>query len=265
MKLTAIYNVWNDWEFLKHSLKNITPLVDGVIIIASDYSNYGERSQIPESFWNNKDIYIREPQFKNDPRASETDKRNYGLKIARRLNFTHFLSMDADELYIPENFLKAKNRFHVEPELTGLVCPTRVYFGSPTLTIGFDGTLVPFIHKLIPNIQHGVNSRYPFAWDGKRIRIDPTRQMNITKRVQYTEDVICEHYSWCRGDYQKKIRNSTARANLERSTIMNDLVQSKEGYFVQYYQKPLVRATVEFNIPEYVFDESGDATLHKDL
>ena len=153
----------------------------------------------------------------------------------------------------------------MEPQLSGLVCPTRVYFGSPKLTIGFDGTLVPFIHKMTPNIQHGFNKLYPFAWDKKRIRVDPTRQLNITTWVDYTEDVVCEHYSWCRGDYQKKIRNSTARANLERSTIQNDLLLAKEGYFCEYYQKPLVRATVDFNIPEYGSSEGGDAAIRKDL
>lgn len=264
MRLAAIFNVWDDWDMLGYSLKNITPLVDGVIIVASDYSNFGERSQIPESFWQNKDIYIREPQFKNNPRASETDKRNYGLEIAKRLSYTHFLTCDSDEFYEHEPFLKAKERFHVEPNLKGLVCNCQTYFGSPQLTIGLDTTLVPFIHKLTPTIRHEFNKNYPFAWEGKAIRIDPTRSLNIQSGVERT-DLVMHHYSWVRKDYQKKIRNSTARANLERSTIMNDLVQSKEGYFVEYYQKTLVRASVDFEIPEYEFDQSSHPAIRQDL
>lgn len=263
MRLVAIYNVWNDWEFLAHSLKNITPLVDGVIIIGSNRSNHGEISPIPSWVLELPGFFLREPQH-NNPMHSETDKRNYGLLKAKQLGYTHFLTADADELYIPENFLKVKERI-LKDNLSGMVCPTRVYFGSPNLTIGFDGTLVPFIHKLTPNIQHGFNKLYPFAWDKKRIRVDPTRQLNITTGVDYTEDVICEHYSWCRGDYEKKIRNSTARGNLERSTILNNLLEAKEGYFCEYYGKPLVRATVDFNIPEYGRSESGDAALCQNL
>lgn len=263
MKLTAIYNCWHDWEFLKYSLKNVTPLVDGVIIIGSNRSNHGEISPIPPWVLENSGFFLREPQH-NNPMYSETDKRNYGLLKAKQLGYTHFLTIDSDELYIPENFLKVKERI-LKEDLAGLVCPTRVYFGSPKLTIGFDGTLVPFIHKLTPNIQHGFNKLYPFAWDKKRIRVDPTRQLNITTGVDYTEDVVCEHYSWCRGDYQKKIRNSTARANLERSTIVNDLLYAKEGYFCQYYQKTLVRASVDFEIPEYELNPIDSAAVRKDL
>jgi hypothetical protein len=257
MRLAAIYNLWADWEFLKYSLKNITPLVDGVIIIGSNRSNYGEISLIPEWVLQHPQFYLREPQFRG-PRESETDKRNYGLLKAKQLGYTHFLTLDADELYIPENFLKAKERI-LNENLAGLVCPTRVYFGSPNLTIGFDGTRVPFIHVL-KNAVHGINKRYPHAWDS-RIRVDPTRQLNINSGVEYTEDVICEHYSWCRGDYQKKIRNSTARTNLERSCILNDLVNSKEGYFCEYYQKTLVRASVDFEIPEYEFNQSSNTAV----
>lgn len=264
MILCAIYNCWNDWAFLKHSLKNITPLVEGVIIIGSNWSNHAEFSAIPQWVLEMPEFFLKEPSPTNSPMKSETDKRNYGLLKAKQLGYTHFLTIDSDELYIPDNFLNVKARIFKE-NLAGMVCPTRVYFGSPKLTIGFDGTLVPFIHKLTPNIQHSFNKLYPFAWDRKRIRVDPTRQLNITTGVDYTEEVVCEHYSWCRGDYQKKIRNSTARYNLERSTILNDLVQAKEGYFVEYYQKTLVRAGVDFEIPEYEFDPNDSAALRKDL
>jgi hypothetical protein len=246
MKLAAIYNVWDDWDLLEHSLKHIRRVVDGVVIVASSNSNHGEISFIPD--W--PDVWAREPHFKN-ARDSETDKRNYGIGIAKEQGYTHFLMMDADEFYEPEPFLKAKQRFIDNPNLAGLVCPCQTYFKSPQLTIGIDPvTLVPFIHKLTPTIRHGLNKSYPFAWINGQIRIDPTRQLNISSGVERTDDVIMHHYSWVRSDFDKKIRNSTAKANLERSTIMNDLVHAKEGYFVEFYQRHLQRSTVDFGIPE---------------
>lgn len=262
MRVVAIYNVWHDWEFLKHSLKNLTPLVDGVIIIGSNRSNHGEVSTIPEWVLDSLNFFLREPQCRN-ARDSETDKRNYGLMKAKQLEYTHFLSLDADEMYEPNSFLKAKEMF-LNHDLLGIVCPTRVYFGSPMLTIGFDGTRVPFIHKLTPKIHHEFNRRYPFASDS-RLRIDPTRSLNINSGVEYTEDVICEHYSWCRGDYERKIRNSTARANLERSCILNSLLDAKEGGYCEYYKRTLVRASVDFEIPEYEYHQSGNPAVRKDL
>ena len=260
MRLCAIYCVWDDWDLLQFSIKNITPLVEGVIIIGSNRSNFGELSPIPQWVVEFPTFFLREPVSSN-ARESETDKRNYGLLKANQLGFTHFLTMDADEFYEPEPFLKAKELFHVK--IKGLVCDCQTYFASPKLTIGLDITLVPFIHVLTPTIRHEFNKNYPYAWNGRQIRIDPTRSLNINSGVEKI-DLIMHHYSWIRNDYQKKIRNSSARANLERSCILKDLknaLQQGEGYFVEYYQKPLVRATVDFGISKYESDESSNPAL----
>lgn len=250
MKLAAIFSVWDDFDLLMHSTKAIGPLVDVVIVIYSWGSNYGEQIPVKSvAAWGNAYCFNFEPDLKKQPRENETDKRNFGLQKARELECTHFLTMDADEFYEPEPFLKAKERFLNEPDLAGLVCQCQTYFKSPRLTIGLDTTLVPFIHKLTPTIRHEFNKRYPFAWEGNQIRIDPTRSLNINSGVERT-DLIMHHYSWIRKDFNKKIRNSTARRNLERSTILNDLVLAKEGYFVQFYQRHLKRSTVDFGIPE---------------
>lgn len=259
MRLVAIYNVWDDYDLLTYSVKNITPLVDGVIIVASEKSNYGQVSKIPPE-WK---VSIHEPQQGKSPRENETAKRNFGLELAKKAGYTHFLTMDADECYEPEPFLKAKELFK-NPDLAGLVCLCQTYFGSPKLTIGLDTTLVPFIHKLTDTIRHGFNRAYPFAWDGHSIRIDPTRSLNINSGVEKI-DLIMHHYSWIRKDYRKKIKNSTARANLEKSCILKDLVLAKEGYFCEYYQKTLVRASVDFEIPEYEFNESSITAVRQDL
>lgn len=251
MKLCAIYNVWSDWELFKHSLYHMLPMVDGYILVASERSNYGEFSEIPDE-WIDKNCIIYEPNGLA-PMQSETHKRNLGINKARDKGYTHFVMMDADEFYDPKEFIEAKETIG---EKHGLVCRSKVYFGSPDLTIGYDTTLVPFIHKLTPSIRCTFNKNYPFAWtdeDGvhwtkkKRIRIDPTRSYNINTGV-FWSDVTMHHYSWVRDDYQKKIRNSTARNNLERSTILNDLVHAKEGYYCEFYRKTLVPATVDFGI-----------------
>ena len=245
MKLCAIYNVWADWDILEYSLKNIEPLVDGVIIVGSTKSNFGEYYPIPENFRDR--VAIREPQFKT-ARESETDKRNFGLDLARWAGFTHFLTIDADEFYDPEKFILAKKLVD-DTGLVGLVCTCTTYFKSPTLTIGLDVTLVPFIHELTPTIKHTFNRNYPYAWNGPQIRIDPTRSLNIDDGV-FMVDITMHHMSWVRADIKRKMRNSTAKANLERSTILQDYQQAKEGYYCQFYGKVLTRVANRFNIPE---------------
>src|SRR5688572_15997829 len=103
MRLVAIFHCWGDWNLLRYAVDNIRQLVDGVLIIGSTRSNHGEFFQIP-SEWHKNNLYVREPKF-HIPMHSETDKRNYGLQIAREWGYTHFITMDADEFYLPEPFL----------------------------------------------------------------------------------------------------------------------------------------------------------------
>ncbi len=261
MKLCAIYNVWDDWDWLYQSVERMRPLVDGVIIIASEKSNFGEVSKIP--FWGRDYLGTFEPDPQLDARTNETNKRNFGLVCAREEGFTHFLTCDADEFYEPEEFLKEKKRFE-DPNLLGLVCRVKCYFGSVNLTIGYDTTLVPFIHKLTPDLRHDFNRNYPFAWSSKngvpfthpkQIRIDPTRSLNINSGVEWS-DITMYHFSWIRKDFQKKIRNSTARANLERSTVVRDLLDAKPGYFCQFYGKILLESPNAFGLDDKSFRPS---------
>lgn len=245
MRLCAIFNVWHDYDWLDISAENISHVVDGVIVIASTKSNYGVYSSIPER-WKDK-VIVREPKF-HIPMHSETDKRNFGLEIARKARYSHFIMMDADELYHKEDVLKAKEMFHVKPHLKGLVVPCNVYFKYPTLTVGRDVTLVPFIHKIEPGLKFEFNKKYPFAWDRNGIRIDPTRSMNINDGVEYVDDIVMHHFSHVRADYSVKIHNSTARRNLEKSTILEDLANARPGYYCKFYQKVLTEVPNYFNI-----------------
>lgn len=250
MRLALIYSVWDDYELLSYSIKNMKPLVDGIIVIYSNTSNYGELSTIPDyALPGYVTGYNWEPDLNMPPIFNETAKRNFGIDKARQAGYTHFLIIDSDEFYEHGPFRKAKESFR--EDLSGLVVRSQVYFASPRLTIGLDTTLVPFIHRMTDTIKCEFNRKYPFAWENLRtIRIDPTRSLSINSGVEMNEEVIMHHYSWIRKDYEKKIRNSTARDNITRSTIMNDLLQAKTGYFCEFYRKPLVASTVDFGIPD---------------
>lgn len=245
MKLVLIYIVWHDFDLLRHSIRNMRRLADGIIVVASTKSNYGEHSPIPDEF-KNSELHVREPRF-HVPMHSETDKRNFGLDIARQQGYTHFVMMDADEVYKEDEFQRYKYHMHVFPDVKGLVCLCQTFFKSPTLTIGLDTTLVPFIHQITPTLKFEFNKRFPFAWEGRQIRIDPTRSLNINSGVEKVE-VTMFHYSWVRKDIEIKIRNSTARQNIEKSSLREDYANAKAGYFCKYYQKTLVECSNYFNI-----------------
>lgn len=250
----AVYNVFDGLELLPYSVKNIEPLVEGIVFVYQDISNYGEFQDTGEDIYDlvstlkvETGIVHYTPDLRVSAAENERRKREAGLSVAGRMGGTHFLDIDCDEFYVAEEFLKEKARV-LNSDLNGLVCKSVVYFSSPTLTIGEDITLVPFLCR-IRFAQHGLNKKFPFAFD-KTIRIDPTRQLSFTDGIEWSE-ITMHHYSWVRKDYQKKIRNSSARSNIERSNIFNDLVNAKDKYFCEFYRKPLYKCPNVFGLPEW--------------
>jgi hypothetical protein len=66
------------------------------------------------------------------------------------------------------------------------------------------------------------------------------------------DDAVMHHYSWVRKDYEKKIRNSTARNNiLQDKTLLQSLMHAKEGDYIEFYRTTLRRSQVDFGIPEF--------------
>jgi len=244
-KIVAIINFW-DGELLPYSINNWKKCSIDPMVIYSNTSNYGEITDNDSYLnWIGVDLKFKcEPLNSLSPRDNETRKRNFGLEKARQLGYTHFITADCDEFYEAD---KVK-LFHVEHR--GTVVRSKVYFKSPKLTIGYDTTLVPFIHALTPGLQHCFNKNYPFAWEGRKIRIDPTRSLNINRDVVMNEEIICHHYSYVRKDIQQKLRNSTARDNIQKSSILTDLGYAKAGYFCEFYKATLIDAEVDFGIPE---------------
>lgn len=250
MKLVAIYNVWADGlDLLKPSVENILPVVDEVLIVFSNYSNYGHHIAFTCLDPQEKVSYVNfEPNLNQSPHVNECEKRNHGLRVAKEREFTHFIGMDADEFYEREDVRIETYRVE-KHNIAGLVCPIKVYFKKPTLTVGFDHTLVPFIHKITPGLRFELNNKtYPFAYDDEgHAHIDPTRRLNITKGVEMS-NVVMHHYSWCRSDYNLKIENSAARNNLRKSSIYTDLENAAPGVYNQFYRSELKECENIFNL-----------------
>ncbi len=251
MRLAAIFIHWGDWELLEKAVDSIYPQVDGVIQVFSYKSNIGEDDPISvcacceEGFRR----YQFEPDLSKMARENETTKRNYGLEMARRDGYTHFIMLDADEFYL--DIEEAKKEFD-DPELNGLVCESITYFKSPTLCFD-DTTRVPFIHKLTPELRFVKNYHYPFSVnEASNPAIDPTRTMNIAEGVKMSK-VKMHHMSFIRSDIRKKIRNSAGlRLKTFEAVVLNDYREAQEGYRLAYNGKTLRRVENLFNLPEIV-------------
>lgn len=255
MRLAALINAWSDvTELLPYCIQNISPVVDKVIVLYSVTSNHGV-----------KDDSIMELIFRNDldcqwvnieptpglaPMMNEITKRNYGIKLAKDYGYTHFISMDGDEFFKQDEFLKEKNRFN-ESNLNGLVHPLRVHIKSPKLWCE-DHTLVPGIQRLYHNTQVGTYKHYPFNQDKDgHSHIDPTRRVNCFDRIEMSS-VYMYHMSYVRKNIDLKINSSTANLRRSREVIYQELANAKPGYMSKLYHKELKECENYFNIPEFI-------------
>jgi hypothetical protein len=238
LRLAAIYNAWDGIELMRGSMLCMKDHVDLFIIVYQDVSNFGEQyNPLPDMDLSG---FANVTLVKYDPVVgagayNEKRKRNLGLDIARDKGCTHFLMVDCDEYY--ENFGEAvylyKNFGH-----RGSVCSLYTYFKLPTLRFETkDGYFVPFIHELKPETQAGVR-HYPFY-------VDPTRRINETEVVELP--VTMCHFSWVRKDIERKCRNSSAKENIEKGTMLQDYYSDHvgPGYYVKDYDKKLIE------VPDY--------------
>ena len=247
-KLCAIYNCWDSTELLKYSVESIKDHVDLIIIVWQKISNYGEsfdpEPDIEELITTKIQLNHFYPDLKKTGMQNETEKRNIGLAIARSYQCTHFFHIDADEMY--RDFSKLKDAYfrkeEVKPTTDGSVLKIITYFKHPTLSLEkADNYFVPFIHKLNPDTTAGIQNRYPHY-------VDPTRRINASDVFEITG--YMHHYSWVRKDIERKVRNSSAKANIERSQLLQDYHNPElgPGYFLKDYGQKLIEVPNYFNI-----------------
>lgn len=247
--------VWADCaDLLPFAVENIAPVVDGIIVVYSNKSNHGVEmafnlplgAHLPCAYYT-----LQCEPTQQRPQLNELSKRNSGLEAVKRLGYTHFIMMDADEFYVRDEFSAQKELIDAG-EILGSVCKVKTYFKSPTLTIGMDHTLVPFIHRVRPSLVYKLNFHgYPFAYQRGTPHIDPTRRLNVTGGVKML-DITMHHYSWIRKDFTLKMENSSANLRGSRGEVIReDLTNAKPGYFCKGYQRELIECDNIFNLPIY--------------
>lgn len=248
MKLAAIYNVFDGLEWLGKSIFCIKNHVDLVIITYQDVSNYGEKYNnfeiitriLEEQGLNNAILYKYSSQMDQSAMYNETLKRQIGIELALKNQCTHFLHIDCDELYYDFERLKQE---YIECGLDGSVCEMYTYFKTENFRLeDVDNYFVPFIHKLHTETSCGIRNNYPYY-------VDPTRRINC-EDVTLLKSGKMHHYSWVRDDINLKIRNSSAKLNIEKSQLLSDYLnlECKEGYFLKDFGQKLVKTNTFIKI-----------------
>lgn len=244
MVLGVSYNVFDSVDLLEESITRIRNEVDYVSVVFQSISNYGRAAKT-------SDIMILEdlrkrglishyidvsvaPEYTNifaDPSISvhskEQFKRNIGLVQCREMGCTHFMSMDCDEYYLPQQFICAKAKI-IAFNITNSACQLLTYYGDKKHILEeYETYVVPFICKLAPDSKYMFQSSYPYYCDPtRRISTVATTNSYVFNRAE----LEMHHLSYVRSDLRQKLENSSAKVNFDNPIQISNIVKYYDGW-----------------------------------
>lgn len=223
MNLILIYNLFDGIELLEHNAKLLRNYVDFIVVHYQNKNWYGKQIDVDvvsELKRLNElkiiDEYILFDRFTpvNDPFSAKNIEYHKRLTIknwAKKRHFTHYLELDIDEFFEPQQFLLAKTKV-MENKYVTTSCKLYDYFFKPEYRKDcLNPKEIPFICSLFNNNEQS------FKTD-----VDPTR---VT--AGYTEnhhsfdqdELIMHHMETVRRNILLKYQ-STSRGNLDRNRLL---------------------------------------------
>ena len=209
------YSVFDGIELLEHSIKSIRNNVDYINVVYSDISWYGNKSN-EDILSVLKDLKIKnlineiiyyKPDLKISAFTNELNKRNLGLKFAKKAKVDYFMTMDVDEFYL-QNEVEIAKQYIVKNNITHSFCNIVNYSILPTRRFLKLHLIFSFFSKLKRNSILEIN-KYIITI------IDPTRQLNHWwgggKKYFFLPQVEMHHMTLIRKNLLTKFKNSTAK------------------------------------------------------
>lgn len=211
MKLSASYNYFNGEEHFLASLHTVRSKIDHISVVWQEISNAGEKlserahSVLEEARRQGlvEDIIRFKPNLKQKRRLNEKEKRRIGLETARRVGATHFLTLDTDEFYRPEDLSRAKILI-LENGWRSTSVESYCHVGRPIYRAK-DSTCCCFITEIAPDTEIGV-AEFPCE------NVDSTRRMTAQRETHHhfgVDTVAMYHMNYVRTDFAQKLRNSS--------------------------------------------------------
>lgn len=201
------FNIWDGDEHLPESLAAVKKYADYVVAVYQTVSNFGELYEpvIPEGF----DLIVKyEPNLNQTPHWNELAKRNLAMGLCRLKGCTFFQTVDCDEIYDANQILYVRDRM-VNEGFDASACQMQTFYGDTKHCFVEPETYyVPLLYKC--------DERHFREYVQWAVLADPTRKLPSNKVLVLNRDE-CEmlHYSYVRNDIGRKLRNSSARRNLQ--------------------------------------------------
>lgn len=209
------YSVFDGEELLEASIKSIRDSVDYVNVVYQRHSWYGnpaDKGLLPLLTRLQKSGLIDElieyvPNYDLSPGRQERQKRNIGLKYAKRRHINYFMTMDCDEFYMAPDIARAKREI-IRRKITHSFCDIANYGIKPTERfLGGTVNYVQFFSKVCMFSKLAKKNKRNITL------VDPTRQMSGCwgQRHWFLTNIQMHHMSQCRKNLYAKYENSSAK------------------------------------------------------
>ena len=248
MNLIALYSVFDGEELLEGSVRQIRPFVDFVLCSVQEVSYTGRRYEGGVDKANQlkrlglvDQVAMFRPFPEERPQINELRKRFGAITLGFNAGFSHFLHMDCDEYYLPEQFAQAK-AFVEEGGFDGSLVYSKTYFKRPDWEMDdVDRAFFTFIHRYRGGLSC-CGSNFPYV-------CDPTRTVDAKNiKVLDREMITLHHYSWVRNDIWRKVRNSSTGGVMEAAGVLEDYEQAEVGALVKLLRRRIRLGENKFNI-----------------
>lgn len=262
MKLGVSYNVFDGIELLESSIRQIRPFVDIIHVAYQMSSWFGkpiakEDIEILQELLKKKlidklEVFINFKIVSNSTKSNisitktyETKKRQFGLSYCLSKECTHFMSMDVDEYYLPDQFKEAKE-YIISKDLSSTTCRFINYVNLPIYHRGYSPHYVPFICKINKSSKIGT----PFF-----VPCDNTRGItdNLKKTHIFSPNVLTMHHM------------ETIRKNLFRkyeSTTRSIFKREKITELIKNIQSIKSKENI-LNFNKIIFPSLGNQTIYE--
>ena len=200
------------------------------------------------------DFYCYTPDLSISASENEFKKREIGLNLAKEAGASHFLLMDADEFYIPEQFLKIKKV--IDEDDIDYSCVSSYFYihQSKYRSEKTDTTNVCFIAKIAPELFFGYQGDFPVE------NVDPTRRLvNYSGKFKFFgEQEICMHHmNFVRESFSSKLTNTSSGSNVEfirkASNALNDWRWPNDFVFPNKPKYKIIEVEDVFGLHEVVY------------
>jgi hypothetical protein len=259
------YNVFDGEELLEYSINSIRELVDYVVVVAQEKSNYGQinpnlRKKLDELkvkglidvvHWYQPNIQFDEQGNvkRENGLNNEQRKRQIGLDLCLTYGCSIFSSMDCDELYDADDYSYALKDFN-SGDYDSSFCQMITYYKKPNWELFPPETYyVPLFYKINCNTKFTFEFVPPYP-----VNIDPSRRIKAGySRIYSRDEIQMHHFSYVREDIESKIRNSSARFSREEQDVVinhfHNATKIQQGaLFLNNQRFDLIEVENKFNI-----------------